>query len=168
MLSLPAVGHGVDSEALNRFAIVVELISRNLCLFRGDDVFGLVHFHPAYERNQIHPIEKPAYGHLPPQGWLRPMMKLNGNANEAESMTDANLALSDYQRRAPFTSINILRVDQLNAAAGAKSIVDLEIADGVKEKASGITTYSRNAIRLASVGKEALQAGVEAERAMIN
>ena len=83
-------------------------------------------------------------------------------------MTDANLALSDYQRRAPFTSINILRVDQLNAAAGAKSIVDLEIADGVKEKASGITTYSRNAIRLASVGKEALQAGVEAERAMIN
>ena len=69
MLSLPAVGHGVDSEALNRFAIVVELISRNLCLFRGDDVFGLVHFHPAYERNQIHPIKKPAYGHLPPQGW---------------------------------------------------------------------------------------------------
>ena len=46
MLSLPSVGVGVDSEALARFAIVMELVSRNLCLFRGDDVFGLVHFHP--------------------------------------------------------------------------------------------------------------------------
>ena len=32
MLSLPAVGAGVDSESLNRFAIVMELVSRNLCL----------------------------------------------------------------------------------------------------------------------------------------
>ena len=129
MLSLPSVGVGVDSEALARFAIVMELVSRNLCLFRGDDVFGLVHFHPAYDRNQIHPIEKPAYGHLPPQKWLRPMMKMNGNTAEAENMTDEELTLSDYQRRAPFTAINILRVNQLNAAAGAKSIVDLEIAE---------------------------------------
>ena len=166
MLSLPAVGNGVDAESLNRFAIVMELISRNLCLFRGDDVFGLVHFHPAYDRTKINPIDKPAYGHLPPQGWLRPMIKLNGNIEEAERMTDEELALSDYQRRSPFTAINILRVDQLNAAAGAKSIVDLEIAEGVTEKASGITTYSRNAIRLAGVGKETLQAGLDADRAM--
>lgn len=168
MLSLPAVGAGVDSEALNRFAIVMELVSRNLCLFRGDDVFGLVHFHPAYDRNQIHPVNKPAYGHLPPQAWLRPMMRMNGNKEEAEKMTDEELELSDYQRRAPFSAINILRVEQLNAAAGAKSIVDLEVAEGVKEKASGITTYSRNAIRLAGVGKEALQAGVDSDRAMVN
>lgn len=167
MLSLPAVGAGVDSEALNRFAIVMELVSRNLCLFRGDDVFGLVHFHPAYDRTQIHPIDKPAYGHLPPQSWLRPMMRMNGNTEAADSMTDEELTLSDYQRKAPFTAINILRVNQLNAATGAKSIVDLEIADGVFEKASGITTYSRNAIRLAGVGKEALDAGLNAERAMV-
>lgn len=167
MLSLPAVGAGVDSEALNRFAIVMELISRNLCLFRGDDVFGLVHFHPAYDRTQIHPIDKPAYGHLPPQAWLRPMMKMNGNTDAAESMTDEDLMLSDYQRRAPFTAINILRVNQLNAATGAKSIVDLEVADGIFEKASGITTYSRNAIRLAGVGKEVLDAGIEADRSMV-
>ncbi len=167
MLSLPAVGTGVDSEALNRFAIVMELVSRNLCLFRGDDVFGLVHFHPAYDRTQIHPIDKPAYGHLPPQGWLRPMMKLNKSSDAAEKMTDEELSLSNYQRRAPFTAINILRVNQLNAAAGPKSIVDLDLGDGVTEKASGITTYSRNAIRLAGVGKEALQAGVDADRAMV-
>jgi hypothetical protein len=67
MLSLPATGAGVDKEALNRFAIPIELVSHNLCLFHGDDVFGLVHFHPAYERTLIHLIDKPAYGHLPPQ-----------------------------------------------------------------------------------------------------
>lgn len=167
MLSLPAVGAGVDSEALNRFAIVMELVSRNLCLFRGDDVFGLVHFHPAYDRTQIHPIDKPSYGHLPPQEWLRHMMKLNRNTDAAENMTDEEIALSNYQRRAPFTAINILRVNQLNAAAGPKSIVDLDLGDGVTEKASGITTYSRNAIRLAGVGKETLQAGVDADRAMV-
>ena len=167
MLSLPAVGAGIDSEAFNRFAIVMELVSRNLCLYRGDDVFGLVHFHPAYDRTQIHPIDKPAYGHLPPQSWLRPMMKMNGNVEEAESMTDEEVKMSDYQRRAPFTAINILRVNQLNAATGAKSIVDLEVAEGVTEKASGISTYSRNAIRLAKVGKDVLQAGVDADRAMI-
>ena len=167
MLSLPAVGSGTDDDALFRFAAVVELISRELCLFRGDDVFGLVHFHPAYDRTAIHPIDKPAYGHLPPRNWLRPMMKMNGNTAEAETLTDEELALSDYQRKAPFTAINILRVNQLNAAAGAKSIVDLDVGDGVTEKASGITTYSRNAIRLAKVGKEELDAGLAADMALL-
>ena len=95
------------------------------------------------------------------------MMKMNGNTEEAENMSDEDLSLSNYQRRAPFSAINILRVNQLNAATGAKSIVDLEIAEGVTEKASGITIYSRNAIRLAGVGKERLQAGVDADRAMV-
>jgi hypothetical protein len=167
MLSLPAVGAGTSDESLSRFSAVVELVSRNLCLFRGDDVFGLVHFHPAYTRTAIHPIDKPAYGHLPPRSWLRPMLKMNGNEEEAESLTDDELALSDYQRKAPFTAINILRVNQLNAANGAKSIVDLEVGDGVTEKASGITTYSRNAIKLAGVGKEKLQAGLEADISMV-
>jgi len=167
MLSLPGIGYGTSPEALTRFADVVELISRNLCLFRGDDVFGLVHFHPAYDRTLIHPIQKPAYGHLPPRSWLIPILKMNGNKKEAESLTEDDLALSDYQRKAPHTAINILRVNQLNAAAGAKSIVDLEVSDGVFEKASGITTYSRNAIRLAKVGKEALEAGLQADIAML-
>jgi hypothetical protein len=95
------------------------------------------------------------------------MLKMNGNEEEAESLTDDELALSDYQRKAPFTAINILRVNQLNAANGAKSIVDLEVGDGVTEKASGITTYSRNAIKLAGVGKEKLQAGLEADISMV-
>ena len=167
MLSLPNVGAGTSSESLARFAAVVELVSRNLVLFRGDDIFGLVHFHPAYDRVEIHPVDKPAYGHLPPRSWLRPMMKMNGNNDEAESLTDEDLELSDYQRKAPFTAINILRVNQLNAATGAKSIVDLEISEGVTEKASGIGTYSRNAIRLAAVGKEKLESDLLEDLKMI-
>ena len=168
MLSLPGIGAGVDDEALFRFNAVAELISRNLCLFRGDDVFGLVHFHPAYDRTAIHPVDKPSYGHLPPREWLRPMLKLNGNEAEAENLNEEELNLSDFQRKSPFTAINILRVNQLNAASGAKSIVDLEVGEGVTEKASGITTYSRNAIRLAGLGQEKLQAGLDADIAMMD
>ena len=173
MLSLPGIAPASvdtlqDPLVHARFAAVMELISRNLCLFRGDAVMGLVHFHPAYDRAQIYPLDKPSYGHLPPRSWLRPMIKLNGNLEEAVNMSDEELALSDYQRRAPHTAINILRVNQLNAASvGAKSIVDLEVAEGVVEKASGITTYSRNAVKLAGVGKNTLEAGLVAEIAML-
>jgi hypothetical protein len=166
ILSLPAIGPGRSRESHYRFAAVSELVSRSLCLFRGDDVFSLVHFHPAYERDLIHPIEKPAYGQLPPQSWLPAMLRLNGNTEEADSMTDDDLYLSNYQRRAPHTAINILRVQQLEAAAGPQNIIDLDLGDGVVEKASGIVTYSRNVLRFASVGKEALDAALDAEIAM--
>jgi hypothetical protein len=38
-------------------------------------------------------------------------MKLNGNVDEAENMSDDDIKLSDSQRRASFTAINILRVN---------------------------------------------------------
>uniref|UniRef100_A0A7S3L1I8 Uncharacterized protein n=1 Tax=Amphora coffeiformis TaxID=265554 RepID=A0A7S3L1I8_9STRA len=165
LLSLPAIGPGADGH--DRFAAVVELISRNLCLFRGDAVFGLVHFHPAYDRDAIHPVDKPAYGHLPPTSWIRPMLRHNNNNNnkDAETLlfTDADLRCANYQRRAPCTMINILRASQLDAAAGPKSIVDLVIHDQRTEKASGIVTYTRNALRLASLGQPALETALEEE-----
>jgi len=71
MLSLPGIGMGATREAHNRFAAVVELMGRYLCLFRGDGAFGLVHFHPAYDRSIIHPLAKPSYGHLPPMSWRK-------------------------------------------------------------------------------------------------
>lgn len=157
VLSLPAIGWGTSREAHDRFAAVSELVSRSLCLFRGDDVFSLVHFHPRYERNLIHPIEKPAYGQLPPQSWLPAMLRLNGNTAEADTYTDDDYFLSNYQRRAPHMAINILRVQQLEAASGPQAIVDLDLGNGIVEKASGIKTYSHNAIEMVSVGKEALE-----------
>lgn len=165
VLSLPGIASGVDEKSHTRFATVMELVSRNLCLYRGDDVFGLVHFHPAYDRDAIVPVDKPAYGHLPPRSWLKPMMRhMNTNTEEERNaMTDHDLAMSDYQRKSPHTAINILRASQLNAASGGKSIVDLQLDDGSVEKASGLTTYCRNAIRLAGVGQANLEASLQQE-----
>ena len=97
---------------------------------------------------------------------MRPILKRGGHEAEAESMSDEDLALANYQRRGPHTAINILRMTQVNAAAGPKSIVDLDLGDGTTEKASGITLYSRNTLRMAEMGKEALDAGLDAEIAM--
>ena len=83
------------------------------------------------------------------------------SAKYSLSLSEDDLFLSNYQRRAPHTMINVLRVSQLNAAVGAKSIVDLVLDDGRTEKASGITLYSRNAIRLAEVGKDKLDQEME-------
>ncbi|KAL7527989.1 hypothetical protein ACHAWF_002388 [Thalassiosira exigua] len=166
MLSLPGIGTGDSREAHDRFAAVVELVGRYLCLFRGDGSFGLVHFHPAYDRSIIHPLEKPSYGHLPPISWLRPILKMGGHGAEAEKLSDDDLALSNYQRRSPHTAINILRMTQVNAAAGPKSIVDLDLGDGRTEKASGITLYTRNTLRLAGMGKDALQSALDEDIAM--
>jgi hypothetical protein len=69
MLSLPGICIGDDRASHDRFAAVVELAGRYLCLYRGDGAFGLVHFHPAYDRSLIHPLDKPSYGHLPPISW---------------------------------------------------------------------------------------------------
>ena len=63
-------------------------------------------------------MHMPAYGHLPPTSWLRPMLKMGGHGPRAEELTDDDLQLSNYQRRAPHTAINILRMTQVNAAAG--------------------------------------------------
>mmetsp|Transcript_3571 Transcript_3571/g.7888 ORF Transcript_3571/g.7888 Transcript_3571/m.7888 type:complete len:439 (-) Transcript_3571:135-1451(-) len=168
MLSLPGIGSGDSQEAHNRFAAVVEVVGRYLCLFRGDGSFGLVHFHPAYDRSTINPSQQAAYGHLPPTNWLRPMIKMGGHPDEAENLSDDDIALSNYQRRAPHTAINILRMNQVNAAAGAKSIVDLDLGDGKTEKASGITLYTRNTLRMAEMGKDALQSALDADIAMQN
>jgi len=166
LLCLPAVAPGTSKEAHDRFAAVVEVVGRYLFLFKGAEIFGLVHFHPAYDRSRIQPFDKPAFGHLPPRNWLRPIIEKNGNEKEANNLTDEELELSDYQRRAPFTMINILRNSQVNAAAGPYSIVDLPLPDGTLTKASGILTYSRNTIAMATKGKQSLQSGLEKEMSL--
>ena len=96
------------------------------------------------------------------------MMALHHQKEDSQNSTTTNvppftfttqqLQLSNYQRRAPFTAINILRADQL--------IVDLDIGGGVTQKSSGIITYCRNAIHLANVGEHTLQEGVDSDMAM--
>ena len=91
---------------------------------------------------------------------------MGGQEAEAEKLSDEELALSNYQRRAPHTAINILRMSQINAAAGPKSIVNLDLENGRTEKASGITLYTRNTLRMAKIGKETLQSALDADIAM--
>ena len=123
-------------------------MGRYLCLYRGDGAFGLVHFHPDYDRSVIHPLTKPSYGHLPPVSWrkfvrilhfrchlisftkyvsvcltneVRPILKMGGQGDKADELSDDDLYLANYQRRAPHTAINILRMTQVNAAAGVSA-----------------------------------------------
>jgi hypothetical protein len=168
ILSLPAIGtDSTPTQAHNRFSSVAELVSRSLFLYRGEDVFELQHNHPLYDRNLVFPVDKPAHGHLPPTGWLRPMLKSNGNQDEADTFTDEQLELQNYQRRSPLQAVTIKRVSQLNAAMTQENdIMDLDLGDGRVEKASGVATYSRNIIRLVGEGKETLQTALDAEIAI--
>lgn len=167
ILSLPAVG-AADSDA--RFEAVADLLSRSLCLYSsGDDVLELLHFHPAYNRDQIHPTEQPAHGHLPPTSWLRPMLVQNGNTQEASELSDQDLKVSNYQRRSPVPAVCIKRVDVINAGTDtASGIVDLVLGDKTVVQASGVPTYARNVLRLVEAGADALQEALDAEIAITN
>ena len=169
VLSYPTIGMGYDSnEVHDRFSAVAELTSRSLFLYRGGDVFDLLHMHPLYDRNLIYPESKPAHGHLPPTGWLRPMLKHNGNDAEAIRFSEEDLNLHNYQRRSPVPAVVIKRVSQLDAATTPESgIVKIETADGTEEIAAGVPTYSRNVIKLASEGRESLQAKLDSEAAIV-
>ena len=94
---------------------------------------------------------------------VRPMLKMTGHESESQQLSDEELSLANYQRRAPHTAINILRMSQVNAAAGPKSIVDLVLDDGTTQKASGITLYTRNTFRMVQKGKALLQAELDEE-----
>lgn len=177
VLSMPALGSnsntGEDSSAPtplstaaahDRFFAVAELVSRSLCLFRGDDVFEILHFYPEYDRDLVIPEDKPAHGHLPPMSWLRPMLRQAGHLEEASSLSDDDLRVSNFQRRSPFTGLVIKRVSHFGALAGSSNeIVELELDDGIIEKASGVPSYARNIIKLASEGQEKLQTALQVE-----
>jgi hypothetical protein len=123
----------------------------------------VLYMHPSYDRNLIHPQDKPAHGHLPPTSWLGPMLRLNGNV-EADGLSNEEKDLQNYQRRSPLPALIIKRKTQLDAAVSPESgLVSLDLGDGSIEMASGVPIYARNAIRLAAEGKDALQAALYAE-----
>lgn len=164
VLSLPAIGEEED-ENHARFSALAELLSRSLCLFRGDDVFETLHFYPHYDRNQVFPPDLPAHGHLPPLSFINPMIRRSGLSDSP--LSEEEVALTNYQRRAPFTAVVIKRVSYFGALPeSANEIVDLELDDGRVEKASGVLCYANNAIKLAAQGEAALSEALQAERAI--
>jgi hypothetical protein len=159
-----------------RFAAVAELLSRSLCLYRGDDVFELLHFHPTYERDLIYPVDRPAHGHLPPSNWIRPVLKhyyeTNGSTEaEAPTWSEEDLQLVNYQRRAPVTAVGITRVSLIDAATKGgdddAGTTELDIGDGMKASASGISYFARSIQRMVQAGKETLQSKLESELSVV-
>jgi Protein of unknown function (DUF1415) len=166
VLSIPGIGGNAKLDEFNhdRFSAVAELISRSLCLFRGNDVFETMHFHPDYNRDLIYPADQPAHGHLPPLGWIRRMLKATG---KEDTLSDEEIALSNYQRRSPFTSVVIKRKSYFAALKGSSNdVTDLELVDGQVEKVSGVPAYAKNAIQLADAGEESLREALQAEIAL--
>jgi hypothetical protein len=154
-------------ESFDRFGAVSELLSRYLCLYRGDEVFEILHFHPSYDRNMIHPADKPAHGHLPPFGWLRPMLRRSGKVEQAETLGDEDMSLLNYQRRAPTPAVCIVPVDVLEAGLlPGDGVVSLDLGDGKVVQASGVTTYIQNLIDMTSEGDNMLRLSLEAEMEM--
>jgi len=172
ILTMPALTGSTtkadDSEPSghDRFVAVSELISRNLCLFRGDDVLEVLHFYPNYDRDLIEPKDKPAHGHLPPTSWLRPMLRHAGHDDEAANFSnnDDIILSSNFQRRSPFPAVVITRVSYFEALAGSSNeIVDLTLDDRSMVKASGVPSYAQNVIKLAVEGPEKLQEALQSE-----
>ena len=160
VLCLPPLTESSDhSESHKRFAVVSELISRSLFLYRGEDVFELMHMHPLYDRDLIHRKDKAAHGHLPPTGMVRSILRSNGNPEEAESLTDEQLSLHNYQRRSPVPAVVIKRVsspDTVTTPSDYGTVkLDLEI--------SSPPNYVQNTIRMAKEGEDALQSALDAE-----
>lgn len=119
----------------------VELISRSLCLYRGDALLHLEHHHPNYDRGEIHPAEKPAHGHVPPISYIRPMVELieSGCPND-ELIREANNA----QRQSPVPAVIIRREELVDQATDTSNgIVSLTV-EGRSVPASGVPAYSKN------------------------
>lgn len=151
----------IATASHDRFTAVAQLLSRSLCLYQGDAVFSLVHFHPEYDRSKIEPLDKPAFGHLPPLGWLRPMLKANGDFFD---LNDDALMSTNYQRRSPVTAVNIVR----NSLLADPKIVTIELESGMMTQASGLEVYCPNALALADTEESVLKEAHQAEIAILS
>ena len=134
------------SQDQKRFSAVSEIINRLFFLYRGQDIFELSHFSPVYDRDQIHPKDEAAYGHLPPTHKLRSILKESGKEEEAPNLTDDELLLQNYLRKSPLPAVTIRR--------GPK----LQVED---------SSYAANLIKVVGEGKESLQSSLDAELKLI-
>ena len=148
-----------------RFTVISELLSRSLCLYHGEDVFDLVHFFPDYDRSRIYPAEKPAFGHIPPLGWVRSVLRNNGDEEAADQLSDEDLALSNYQRRSPMTSVVIKRRSLIDTES--KRVVDLKLDSGETVSANAIQPYAETVKFLLNEGEASLRKSLANEKSIL-
>lgn len=83
------------------------------------------------------------------------------NGQDVNGVSEEDLQLLNYQRRSPIPAVCIKRAEQMDA--GMDSVVSLNLPDGSVEKASGISTYCRNAMKMIELGEEYLQNSLQNE-----
>jgi hypothetical protein len=147
VLCLPSVPEDSDSsEAQARFSAVSKLVSQSLFMSRGQDRFELSYMHPLYDRDIMLPKDETVFGHLPPISLLPVMLQETGRQDEAENLTNDQMALQNYQRRSPLPAIAIKRLSQ-----------------GSTDDGSDKDAYATTALRLAAEGEESLKNALAAE-----
>ena len=144
------------SSNFAKFDAATTLMARTLCLYQGEALLSLFHFHPQYDRSLVTPVEKPAFGHLPPISWMGPMLKAFG---DADKWSEEDLSLTNFQSKSPIAAVNILR----NSLLSEPKIIEIELDDGSKTLASGLEVYCANTIKLAKIGVDPLKAAHDYE-----
>eukprot|EP00537_Pseudo-nitzschia_pungens_P014440 CAMPEP_0172397854 /NCGR_PEP_ID=MMETSP1061-20121228/33387_1 /TAXON_ID=37318 /ORGANISM="Pseudo-nitzschia pungens, Strain cf. pungens" /LENGTH=436 /DNA_ID=CAMNT_0013130185 /DNA_START=114 /DNA_END=1424 /DNA_ORIENTATION=+ len=149
VLSFPptsACSHSQErEESHTRFAAISELLNAMNSLYESEYKYELVHLHPSYDRDDVHPGDEPANGHLVPTSILRDMIRETGD----EDLSEEQLALRNYQRRSPLPGVIIKRASSANADGNAQ--IDCQ-----------------SAIRLAKEGEEKLQEALVEEQKLIS
>jgi len=184
--TLPSSSGAKDKKkAGERYAAVAEVINRVLSLYSkdissesndGDETkneednerFKVVHVNPLYERETIHPQSQHQQeddGHLPPASWLRSMIEAVGDENVdlAESLSDQQLSIQNYQRRSPLPGVLIERSSLLDSNVPPGDLITQIFVDGVPHMVSGCSTNSKNLKALIDIGEDTLEESLKKE-----
>lgn len=143
---------------------LAELINRSLCLYRGDSVFELVHYHPSYDRTDVFPQVQPVFGHLSPTAWWPLIVEQFGGGDDSAPRDTTQLdLLVNYQRRSPVPAVILKRVSNMDAGEEEQ----LDLGDGSVAPANGISTFATSIARLVQQGEPSLQQELSEEVAML-
>lgn len=152
-----------------RFVALAELVSRSFSWYQAGNTdnslmkLELLHFHPHYDRDAVVPVDEAAQGHIPPLSWIRPMLELNGNTATGQTLSDDEIRLVNYLRRAPLPAVCIAPVELVNAGL---ELVNLEV-NGKIQQVSGNAKYSKNAMEVTKEGERALQDALAIETSVV-
>jgi len=120
-LALPGASGGDDKEGLERFDAVMDLMRRNLKRYSNDtdEKLELVYYHPHYDSSTTDTPTEIRPGHLPPRSWMKPMMRMSCDIDivkRADTITEEELTLVDYQLKSPVPMVHIQRQSATSAA----------------------------------------------------
>mmetsp|Transcript_7640 Transcript_7640/g.9541 ORF Transcript_7640/g.9541 Transcript_7640/m.9541 type:complete len:170 (+) Transcript_7640:528-1037(+) len=167
----------------------MDLMRKNLERYSEDtdETLELVYYHPHYDSsrptstttNTISP------GHLPPRSWMKPMMRMSCDIDivkRADTITEEELTLVDYQLKSPVPMVHIQRQAATNIAPAFpdgtppaitkttevktdSELVHVSLDDGevISMSRGDLEEYVKNAVTLIAVGKTELALALDIE-----